>query len=125
MKLIKTATIALCVFTLLVTMAFFIWWAFKDKIEFSGDKFDQVKWIQLAANTQNECKRGDMAYDLQQNILSKGTKREAVTALLGRPAFEEKNVIEYDLGKCMHVYHGLLVFFDENNRLINSRILSH
>jgi hypothetical protein len=25
----------------------------------------------------------------------------------------------------MHVYHGLLIFFDENNRLLNSRISSH
>lgn len=125
MKLIKTASIALAVFTLLLTIVFFIWWAFKDKFVFSGEKFDQVKWIQLATTTKNECKRGDMAYDLQQNILTRGVKREAVTALLGRPAFEEENAIEYDLGKCMHVYHGLLIFFDEHNRLINSRISSH
>jgi len=25
----------------------------------------------------------------------------------------------------MHVYHGLLIFFDANNRLLNSRISSH
>ena len=125
MKLIKYATAALVVFTILLTIVFFIWWAFKDKFVFNGEKFDQAKWIQLATTTKNECKRGDMAYDLQQNILSKGAQREAVTALLGRPAFEEKNAIEYDLGKCMHVYHGLLIFFDENNRLINSRISSH
>ncbi|HQS38186.1 MAG TPA: hypothetical protein PK571_08125, partial [Methylotenera sp.] len=120
MKLIKYATAALVIFTILLTIVFFIWWAFKDKFVFNGEPFDQVKWIQLATSTKNECKRGDMAYDLQQNILSKGVQREAVTALLGRPAFEEKNSIEYDLGKCMHVYHGLLIFFDENNRLINS-----
>ena len=125
MKLIKYATAALVVFTILLTIVFFIWWAFKDKFVFNGEKFDQVQWIQLATTTKNECKRGDMAYDLQQNILSKGVQREAVTALLGRPAFEEKNSIEYDLGKFMHVYHGLLIFFDEQNRLINSRISSH
>jgi hypothetical protein len=66
-----------------------------------------------------------MAYELQQNILARGTQRGAVTALLGRPAFEDENSIEYDLGKCMHVYHGLLIFFDQNNHLINSRISSH
>jgi hypothetical protein len=66
-----------------------------------------------------------MAYDLQQNILAKGAQRQAVTALLGRPAFEDENSIEYDLGKCMHVYHGLLIFFDQNNRLTSSRISSH
>lgn len=125
MKLIKNATIAFAVFTLILTIVFFTWWAFKDKFVFNGEKFDQVKWIQLATSTKNECKRGDMAYDLQQNILARGTQREAVTALLGRPAFEDENSIEYDLGKCMHVYHGLLIFFDQNSRLINSRISSH
>ncbi|MEK9826107.1 MAG: hypothetical protein VW395_07515 [Methylotenera sp.] len=125
MKLIKYATAALVIFTIVLTIVFFIWWAFKDQFVFNGEPFDQAKWIQLATSTKNECKRGDMAYDLQQNILTRGVPREAVTALLGRPAFEEKNAIEYDLGKCMHVYHGLLIFFDENNRLINSRISSH
>ncbi len=125
MKLIKIASVTFAVFTLILTIVFFTWWAFKDKFVFNGDKFEQVKWIQLATSTKNECKRGDMAYDLQQNILTRGVKREAVTALLGRPAIEENNAIEYDLGKCMHVYHGLLIFFDEHNRLINSRISSH
>jgi hypothetical protein len=125
MKLIKYATAALVIFTVLLTIVFFTWWAFKEQFVFNGEPFDQVKWIQLAQNTKNECKRGDMAYDLQQNILTNGVQREAVTALLGRPAFEEKNAIEYDLGKCMHVYHGLLIFFDENNRMISSRISSH
>lgn len=125
MKLIRNATIAFALFTLVLTIVFFIWWAFKDKFVFSSEKFDQVKWIQLAANTKNECKRGDMAYDLQQNILVRGAQREAVTVLLGRPAFENERSIEYDLGKCMHVYHGLLIFFDQNNRLISSRISSH
>jgi len=45
--------------------------------------------------------------------------------LLGRPSFEDGPSVEYDLGKCMHVYHGLLIFFDANNRLLNSRISSH
>jgi len=125
MKLIRIASIIFAVFTIVLTIVFFTWWTFKDKFVFNGEKFDQVKWIQLATTTKNECKRGDMAYDLQQNILTRGVKREAVTALLGRPAFEEENAIEYDLGKCMHVYHGLLIFFDEHNRLINSRISSH
>lgn len=125
MRLIRNATIAFALFTLVLTIVFFIWWAFKDKFVFSSEKFDQVKWIQLAANTKNECKRGDMAYDLQQNILIRGAQREAVTVLLGRPAFENERSIEYDLGKCMHVYHGLLIFFDQNNRLISSRISSH
>jgi hypothetical protein len=57
--------------------------------------------------------------------LARGSSKEAVAVLLGRPSFEDGPAVEYDLGKCMHVYHGLLIFFDENNRLLNSRISSH
>ena len=81
--------------------------------------------MQANATLQTQCKRGDMAFDLQQHILGKGAPRQAVNALLGLPSYEEKHFIEYDLGKCMHVYHGLLIYFDENNRLANSRISSH
>ena len=125
MKLIKWSSIALAIITLIITVVFFGWWMFKDSIEFGSEKFDQVKWMQLAPNLQKECKRGDMAYDLQKNILVRGLSREAVTTMLGRPSYEEANAMEYDLGKCMHVYHGLLVYFDQDNQLINSRISSH
>jgi hypothetical protein len=125
MKFINWATIAFTVFTVLLTIVFFGWWAMKDSIVFGNEKFDQVKWMQAQANLQNECKRGDMAYDLQQHILTKGTPKSAVSILLGRPSYEDGNSVEYDLGQCMHVYHGLLIFFDENNNLINSRISSH
>ncbi|HOY71101.1 MAG TPA: hypothetical protein PL131_00085 [Methylotenera sp.] len=125
MKLIKWSSIIFAVLTLIITVVFFGWWMFKDSLVFGSEKFDQVKWMQHAPNLQNECKRGDMAYDLQKNILVRGLKREAVTSMLGRPAYEEGNAMSYDLGKCMHVYHGLLVYFDADNRLINSRISSH
>ena len=129
MKFINISSIALAVFTVLLTIVFFTWWAFKDKVVFGAEKFDQTKWMQHAATIETECKRGDMAYDLQQNILIKSARKEAVMALLGRPSIEEVNAkfnaIEYDLGKCMHVYHGLLIFFDTNNQLTQSRISSH
>ena len=129
MKFINISSIALAVFTVLLTIVFFTWWAFKDKVVFGAEKFDQTKWMQHSATIETECKRGDMAYDLQQNILIKGARKEAVMALLGRPSIEEvnakSNAIEYDLGKCMHVYHGLLIFFDANNQLTQSRISSH
>ncbi|MES2501018.1 MAG: hypothetical protein V4545_00320 [Pseudomonadota bacterium] len=129
MKFINISSIALAVFTVLLTIVFFTWWAFKDKVVFGAEKFDQTKWMQHVATIEQECKRGDMAYDLQQNILTKGVRKEAVMALLGRPSIEEvnekSNAIEYDLGKCMHVYHGLLIFFDQNNQLLQSRISSH
>ena len=81
--------------------------------------------MQSAATIETECKRGDMAYDLQKNILAVGSPKEAIAVLLGRPSYEDTNSVEYDLGKCMHVYHGLLIYFDKNNRLTNSRISSH
>ncbi len=125
MRVIKWAAVALSVFTLVLTLVFFSWWAMKDSLVFGSDKFDQVKWMEAEANLANECKRGDMAYDLQQNILVKGTPKSAVAILLGRPSYDADNSVEYDLGKCMHVYHGLLIYFDEHNNLINSRISSH
>jgi len=125
MKLINWLSIALAVFTVVLTIVFFAWWMMKDRIAFGGEQFDQVKWMEAASTIQTECKRGDMAYDLQQNILGIGSPKEAVTVLLGRPSYEDTHSVEYDLGKCMHVYHGLLIYFDENNRLANSRISSH
>lgn len=125
MKLINWASIALAAITVVLTIVFFTWWAMKDSVVFGNEKFDQVKWMQDAATIQTECKRGDMAYDLQQHVLARGVPREAVGVLLGRPSYEDSNTMEYDLGKCMHVYHGLRIFFDENNRLLHSRISSH
>lgn len=125
MKLINWASIALAAFTVLLTIVFFTWWAMKDSVVFGNEKFNQVKWMQDAVTIQTECKRGDMAYDLQQHILGRGVPREAVSMLLGRPNYEDNTTMEYDLGKCMHVYHGLRIFFDENNRLMHSRISSH
>jgi hypothetical protein len=125
MKLIHWSTIAFSVFTLLLTIVFFTWWSMKDRVVFGSEKFDQRKWIESAATIETDCKRGDMAYFLQQQILSKGVPRAAVGALLGRPNYEDDTTMEYDLGKCMHVYHGLRIFFDENNRLLHSRISSH
>ena len=83
MKVIKWATIVFTVFTVIVTIVFFAWWMMKDSLMFGSDKFDQVKWMQSAATIEKDCKRGDMAYDLQQHVLAKGTPKEAVGILLG------------------------------------------
>ncbi len=125
MKVIKWSALIFTVITILITIAFFGWWMFKDSLVFGSEKFNQAKWIQLEATVDNECKRGDMANDLQQNVLRRGLPRDAVKEILGHPSFEEGNALEYDLGKCMHVYHGLLMYFDQDNKLINSRISSH
>jgi hypothetical protein len=66
-----------------------------------------------------------MAYDLEQNVLETGMSREEATSLLGRPTWEEAGQMEYDLGNCMHVIHGLRLFFNENNQLTHSRIVQH
>ena len=125
MKLINWLSIGLAAFTVVLTVVFFGWWVMKDRIAFGSEKFDQVKWMQAASTIETECKRGDMAYDLQQHVLGIGAQKQAVAVLLGRPSYEDARSVEYDLGKCMHVYHGLLIYFDENNRLMNSRISSH
>lgn len=125
MKLIKFSAIALAVFTLGLTIVFFTWWMFKDEAVFGAEKFDQARWIALSANINHECRRGDMAYDLKNNILIRGAKKEAVMALLGRPSLEDSNAVEYDLGKCMHVYHALRIYFDSESRLTHSQISSH
>lgn len=125
MKLIKWLSLGFAAFTVVLTVVFFAWWIMKDRIAFGSEKFDQVKWMQAASTIQTECKRGDMAYDLQQHVLALGSPKEMIEVLLGRPSYEEGRSVEYDLGMCMHVYHGLLIYFDENNRLINSRISSH
>jgi hypothetical protein len=57
MKFINISSIALAVFTVLLTIVFFTWWAFKDKVVFGAEKFDQTKWIQHAATVEQECKR--------------------------------------------------------------------
>jgi hypothetical protein len=125
MKFAKIASIALAIFTVLLTIVFFTWWMFKEPVMFGSERFDQTKWMQDLATIEQECKRGDMAYDLKEHILIQGAKREAVMALLGRPSLEDKNVIEYDLGKCMHVYHVLMIYFDDQGNLLHSRISSH
>lgn len=125
MKLINMAALALTVFTVLLTIVFFTWWMFKDQAVFGSEKFDQTRWIELSRSVQKDCRRGDMAYDLKNNILIRGAKKEAVMALLGRPSLEDANALEYDLGKCMHVYHALRIYFDADGRLTHSQISSH
>ena len=113
------------VVAIVATIAFFSWWAMKDRFEFGDEKFDQVAWITAASSAEKTCHRGDMAYDLQQNVLQTGMPREAATSLLGRPTWEDDTHMEYDLGNCMHVIHGLSLFFNDQNQLTHSRIVQH
>ncbi len=140
MKLINFFSMALVVITVIITIVFFGWWIMQDKLVFGDKKFDQVAWMTSLNNNSNseapnsaeqsnaygnECKRGDMAYDLQQEVLLKNMPRKNVTALLGRPTFEDPDAIEYELGMCMHAVYGLRIYFDEQNLLTHSRISHH
>lgn len=125
MKAIKIACLVTSLIAFIITVVFFGWWLMKDRIVFGSEKFDQVKWITAAVNPDNNCKRGDMAYDLQQHVLLSGITRQQATVLLGRPTWEDVRQIEYDLGQCMHVQHGLRLFFDESDHLTLSRISQH
>ena len=124
-RIFMTITWISAVVALVATIAFFTWWGMKDRIEFGDEKFDQVAWITASSSADKTCHRGDMAYDLQQHVLQVGITREAATSLLGRPNWEEAGQMEYDLGSCMHVIHGLRLFFNENNQLTHSRIVQH
>jgi hypothetical protein len=44
---------------------------------------------------------------------------------LGRPSWEESTQIEYDLGVCLWVVHGLRLYFDPQERLMHSAIVQH
>jgi len=121
MKVIKWAILTFAVFTVLVTIVFFAWWMMKDSLAIGSEKFDQVKWMQALST---ECQRGDMSRDLQARFLKKGLARSQVGVLLGRPNHEDDAIVKYDLGRCMQVYYGLNIYFDENGRLAHSRISS-
>lgn len=125
MKLIKILSLAFAAFTVLVTIVFFSWWAMKDMLVFGDEKFDQVKWITATPTAENRCFRGDMAYDLKSRLLLRGMPRGMVTTMLGRPTWEDFNQIEYDLGHCLWDTHGLNILFDEQDRLLQSRIVQH
>jgi hypothetical protein len=106
------------------TVLFFGWWMLKDRVVFGHERFEQVRWMTAERDTRN-CARGDMAYDVQQNLLKPGLMRDEVTVLLGCPTWEDGDQLEYDLGSCMHVIHGLRLYFDARGQLMHSRIVQH
>lgn len=108
-----------------VSILFFAWWGLKDYFVFGDKKFNQEQWLSAKPTAELRCHRGDMAYELKTKLLVKGLPRENAIGLLGAPTWADDNSIEYDLGHCLWVSHGLRLAFDENNRLINSRIMQH
>jgi hypothetical protein len=124
-NILMILTILFGLIMVIVTIVFFTWWAMKDNIEFGHDKFDRILWITRSNHEVESCDRGNMAYDLQQNLLHPGTTREEALTLLGRPDWDDDNQMEYDLGYCIHAIHGLRLFFNEKGILTHSRIVQH
>jgi len=124
MKTLTWLAVGFGVFTLLLTVVFFGWWAMKDRFLFGHEPYDPVRWM-APASPDKPCDRGDMALDLQHRLLKPGMSRAQVTMLLGRPAWEEGDQIEYELGVCLWVVHGLRLYFDRDGRLVHSAIAQH
>ncbi len=124
MRMVKWAVVAFGLFTVVLSIVFFGWWTMKDRFVFGDAPFDPVRWM-AAATVHDSCDRGDMVLDVQKRVLHRGMSRNQVSALLGRPAWEEENQYEYELGVCLWVVHGLRVYFDNQGRLIHSAIIQH
>jgi len=125
LAILKWAAVAFCMVTVLITMVFFGWWAMKDRLVFGDDRFDPVRWMAPTSTQASPCQRGDMVLDVRQRVLKPGMLKSEVTMLLGRPAWEESDQIEYDLGVCLWVVHGLRLYFDPQDRLMHSAIIQH
>lgn len=122
-RLLTGLAVAFAVLTLVITVVFFGWWMFKERLVFGDQAFDPVQWMQ--PDSQNSCARGDMVRDVRQRLLFPGMSKSDVTMRLGRPAWEDHGAIEYDLGVCLWVVHGLRLYFDPQDRLLHSAIVQH
>jgi hypothetical protein len=122
-KLLTGLAIAFAVFTLLVTIVFFGWWAFKERLVFGDEPFDPVVWMN--PEPAHTCERGDMVLDIKRRLLKPGMTKSEVMMQLGRPTWEDPTQIEYDLGVCLWVVHGLRLYFDQQERLVHSAIVQH
>ena len=125
LQIITKICFYLMIAAFIASIFFFAWWGLKDYFVFGGEKFNQQVWLTAKPTADKRCFRGDMAYELQKKLLMKGIPRENTIALLGAPTWADEQSTEYDLGHCLWVEHGLRLAFDEDGRLINSRIMQH
>ncbi len=123
-KLLLILAGAFAVFTVLVTIVFFSWWAMRERLSFGDQPFDPVRWM-APIDTAHPCTRGDMVRDVKQRLLHRGMSKTEIMVLLGRPAWEDEAQIEYDLGFCHGDVHGLRLYFDQQERLVHSAIAQH
>lgn len=124
-KLFTTLALILAVIAVVVSLVFFGWWALKERVMFGDQPFDPVRWMTVDNAGSEACARGEMVRDIQQRLLAPGMPKAQVMVLLGRPSWEDDKQIEYDLGVCMHVVHGLQLYFDDQGMLLHSRIVQH
>ena len=122
-KLLTGLAIAFAVFTLLVTIVFFGWWMFKERLVFDDQTFDAVRWMN--PEPEHPCERGNMVLDVKRRLLKPGMSKSDVMVQLGRPTWEDATQIEYDLGMCLWVVHGLRLYFDPQERLMHAAIVQH
>ena len=122
-RLLTGLAVAFAVFTLVVTIVFFSWWAFKERLVFGDETYDPVRWMN--PEPAHPCERGDMVLDVQRRLLRPGMTKSEVTMQLGRPSWEDASQIEYDLGVCLWVVHGLRLYFDPQERLMHTAIVQH
>lgn len=123
--LLKWLAIGFALLTLLITLVFFGWWSMKERLMFGSERYDPVRWMAPASHQTSECQRGEMVRDIRQRLLRPGMRQSEVLQLLGRPAWEETGQVEYELGKCLFVIHGLRLYFDSDQRLVHSAIVQH
>lgn len=123
LKVLVVIPAVFAVFTIVVTVVFFAWWAMRERLVFGHEAFDQVRWASLTSPTG--CERGDMVLDLRERLLRPGISKAQATMLLGRPAWEEPAQIEYELGVCQWVVHGLRLYFDRDGHLMHTAIVQH
>lgn len=124
MRFVKWVVIAFAAFTVVLSIVFFTWWTMKDRFIFGDAAFDPVRWM-AAATVHESCDRGEMVLDVQHHILQRGMSKSQVSVLLGRPAWEEENQYEYELGVCLWAVHGLRVYFNKDGRMVHSAIIQH
>lgn len=122
-KLLAGLAIAFAVITLVITIVFFSWWIFKERVMFDDQPFDAVRWMN--PEPDHPCERGDMVLDVKRRLLRPGMTKADVMVQLGRPTWEDAAQIEYDLGVCLWVVHGLRLYFDPSERLTHTAIVQH
>ena len=122
-NLLTGLAIGFAVMTLIITIVFFSWWIFKERVMFDDQPFDAVRWMN--PEPSHSCERGDMVLDVKRRLLRPGMTKSDVMVQLGRPTWEEAREIEYDLGVCLWVVHGLRLYFDPSERLVHTAIVQH